>query len=152
MEVEYRYFIYTCNSTARDATLGVLYGYKALLHAATVVMALKTRKVRVKGLDDYREIVLATYVSSFVLVIILVFTYTVADQINLFTVLTSFSLFVGATVIMVLVFVPKVTISSCCCFVACCSCVAGDEEDVVVVVLLLLLIMWRMLCRLCSKV
>ena len=140
MEVEYRYFIYTCNSTARDITLGVLYGYKALLHAATVVMALKTRKVRVKGLDDYREIVLATYVSSFVLVIILVFTYTVADQINLFTVLTSFSLFVGATVIMVLVFVPKVTISSCCCFVACCSCVADDEKDVVVVVVLLLLL------------
>ena len=141
MEVEYRYFIYTCNSTARDITLGVLYGYKALLHAATVVMALKTRKVRVKGLDDYREIVLATYVSSFVLVIILVFTYTVADQINLFTVLTSFSLFVGATVIMVLVFVPKVTISSCCCFVACCSCVADDEEDVVVVVVVLLLLL-----------
>ena len=112
MEVEYRYFVYTCNSTARDITLGVLYGYKALLHAATVIMALKTRKVKVKGLNDYREIVLATYVSSFVLVIILVFTYTVADQINLFTVLTSFSLFVGATAIMVLVFEPKVVVVS----------------------------------------
>ena len=106
--MEYRYFIYTCNSLARDVTLGVLYGYKILLHLATVVMALKTRKVKVKGLNDYREIVLATYVSSFVLVIILVFTYTVADQINLFIMLTSFSLFVGATAIMVLVFVPKV--------------------------------------------
>ena len=149
MEVEYRYFVYTCNSTARDITLGVLYGYKALLHAATVVMALKTRKVKVKGLNDYREIVLATYVSSFVLVIILVFTYTVADQINLFTVLTSFSLFVGATATMVLVFVPKVTTCSCCCFVVCCSCIVDDEEDVVVVVLLLMMMMMLLLCCCC---
>ena len=114
--MEYRYFIYTCNSTARDVTLGVLYGYKILLHLATVVMALKTRKVQVKGLNDYREIVLATYVSSFVLVIILIFNIFVSDRIDLFTVLTSFGLFVGATAIMVLVFVPKVTIC-CCCFV-----------------------------------
>ena len=147
--MEYQYFVYTCNSTARDITLGVLYGYKALLHAATVVMALKTRKVKVKGLNDYREIVLATYVSSFVLVIILVFTYTVADQINLFTVLTSFSLFVGATATMVLVFVPKVTTCSCCCFVACCSCVVDDEEDVVVVVLLLMMMRMLLLCCCC---
>ena len=116
MRVEFQYFIYTCNSIARDITLGVLYGYKLLLHLATVVMALKTRKVRVKGLNDYREIVLATYVSSFVLVIILIFNIFVSDRIDLFTVLTSFGLFVGATAIMVLVFVPKVTTcSSCCC-------------------------------------
>ena len=119
MEVEYQYSIYTCSSFARNVTLGVLFGYKALLQIITVVMALKTRKVKVKGLNDYREIVLATYISSFVLVIILVFTYTVADRINLFSVLTSLSHFVGATAIMVLVFVPKVTINSCCC---CCCC------------------------------
>ena len=123
MMVEYRFFIYTCNSLARDVTLGVLYGYKILLHLATVVMALKTRKIKVKGLNDYREIVLATYVSSFVLVIILIFNIFVSDRIDLFGVLTSFGLFVGATVIMVLVFVPKVT------------------TNVVVVLLLLLLLL-----------
>ena len=105
-------FIYTCNSTALDIILGVLYGYKILLHLATVVMALKTGKVKVKGLDDYREIILAACVSGFVLVLILVFTYTVADQINVYSALTSFSLFVGATAIMVLVFVPKVVVVS----------------------------------------
>ena len=98
--------IYTCNSLARDVTLGVLYGYQILLHLATVVMALKAR------LNDYREIVLATCVSGLVLVLILVFTYTVADRINVYSALTSFSLFVGATAIMVLVFVPKVTTNS----------------------------------------
>ena len=115
MEMEYQYSIYTCSSFARNVTLGVLFGYKALLQTVTVIMALKVRKVKVKGLNDYREIVLATYVSSFVLVIILIFNIFVSDRIDLFSVLTSFGLFVGATAIMVLVFVPKVTINSCCC-------------------------------------
>ena len=109
MMVEYQLFIYTCNSTARDVTLGVLYGYNILLHLATVVIAFKTRKFKVKVLNDYREIILATCISGFVLVLILVFTYTVTDQINLYSALTSFGLFVAATAIMVLVFVPKVT-------------------------------------------
>jgi len=107
--VEYHYFIYICSSTGRDIMLGVLYGYKALLQVATVVMALKTRKVKVQGLDDYREIVMATYLTCFVLVINLIVNYTVEDQINTFTAVTSLSFFIGTTAIVVLVFVPKVT-------------------------------------------
>ena len=68
-------------------------------------------------MDDYREIILATYISSFVLMIIFIFNIFVADRINLYTIVTSFGLFVGATAIMVLVFVPKVTTNSCCLFV-----------------------------------
>ena len=112
---EYRYFIYTCNSTARGYTQGALYGYKVVLQLATVLMSIKTRKVKILGMDDYREIILATYISSFVLMIIFIFNIFVADRINLYTMFTCFGLFVGTTAIMVLVFVPKVTINSCCC-------------------------------------
>ena len=71
-------------------------------------------------MDDYREIILATYISSFVLMIIFIFNIFVADRINLYTIVTSFGLFVGATAIMVLVFVPKVTTNSCCYLFVCC--------------------------------
>ena len=114
MQEEYRYFIHTCNSTARDYTQGALYGYKVVLQLATVIMAIKTRKVKVQGMNDYQEIVLATYISSFVLMIIFIFNIFVADRLNLYTAFTSFGFFVGATAIMVLVFVPKVTTCSCC--------------------------------------
>ena len=107
--MEYHYFIYICSSTGRDITLGVLYGYKAILQGATVIMALKTRQVKVRGLNDWQEIVLATYLTSFVLVITLIVNYTVEDKINTFTALTSLSYFIGATAIILLVFVPKVT-------------------------------------------
>ena len=107
--VEYHYFIYICSSTGRDITLGVLYGYKAVLQGATVIMALKTRKVKVRGLDDCQEIIMATYLTSFVLIIILIVNYTVEDMINTFISITSLSFFIGATAIILLVFVPKVT-------------------------------------------
>ena len=108
--VEFRYYIYICTSVARDATLGVLYSYKIFLQAVTVVMALRTRKVKVRGLDDYREIIMATYLTSFVLVIILIVNYTLKERINAFAAVTSLSYFTGATAIMVLVFVPKVSL------------------------------------------
>ena len=106
--MEFRYYIYVCTSIGRDATLGVLYSYKIFLQAVTVVMALKTRKVKVQGLDDYREIVMATYLTSFVLVIILIVNYTLKERINAFAAVTSLSYFIGATAIILLVFVPKV--------------------------------------------
>ena len=72
-------------------------------------MALKTRKANVQGLNDYQEVVLATYLTTFVLVIYFVVIYTMDDGINSFAAVTSFSIFIGATAIILLVFVPKVT-------------------------------------------
>ena len=102
------YFVYICSSKARNITLGVLYGYKIVIQAATVIMALRTRKVKVRGVDDYREIIMATYLSSFLLIIILIFTYVLDDHINTFATLTSLSFLTGTTMIVALVFVPKV--------------------------------------------
>jgi len=65
--------------------------------------------VNVQGMDDYREIVMATYLTCFVLIINLIAKFVVEDQINTFTAVTSLTFFVGTTAIVVLVFVPKVT-------------------------------------------
>ena len=54
----------------------------AVLQCATVIMSLKTRKVNIQGLNDWQEIIMATYLTSFVLVIILIVNYTVEDMIN----------------------------------------------------------------------
>ena len=132
MQEEYRYFIYTCNSTARDYTQGALYGYKVVLQLATVIMAIKTRKVKIQAMNDYQEIVLATYISSFVLMIIFIFNIFVADRLNLYTVFTSFGFFVGATAIMVLVFVPKVKTNSCCFVVVYCYLQHNNDQSALI--------------------
>ena len=105
---EFEYYIYVCISTERQITLGVLYGYKALLQLLAVILALKTSNIKVKGLDDSQYIIVATYLSSLVLLTVLIMTYTAYDHINTYAVVTSGSFILGSTMIVGLVFIPKV--------------------------------------------
>ena len=106
--MEYQYFIFVCASSERQITLGILYGYKALLQFLAVILALKTRKVQVKGLDDSKYIIAATYLSSLVLLAVIIMTYTAYELINTYAVVTSASFILGSTMIVAIVFIPKV--------------------------------------------
>ena len=104
-----KYFIYICDTPARDITLGVLYGYKALLQVIALVFSFSIRKVKVKGLDDAKFIAASIYVSSIVLAVIIVSTYTLKDFLNVFPVVFCTGFLIGTTVILGLVFVPLVS-------------------------------------------
>ena len=88
--------------------MGILYGYKMLLQVIALVFAIATRNVKVKGLDDSKYIVAATYVASVALAAIVTITFTLGNFINVFAALFSTVIFIGTTVILGLVFVPKV--------------------------------------------
>ena len=102
------YFIYVCSSTTRNIFLGILYGYKMLLQVIALVLAFSTRKVKVKGLDDAKYIAAAIYVTSIVLTVIIVATYTLNEFVNAYPALFCTGFLIGTTVILGLVFVPKV--------------------------------------------
>ena len=104
-----RFHILVCHSTGRDIALGILYGYKALLQIIAILFAFSTRKVKVKGLDDAKYIAIAVYVTSIVTAIFIVATYTLYDYRNALSVVLSIGILVGATVILMLVFIPKVS-------------------------------------------
>lgn len=104
-----RFHIVVCHSTSRDIALGVLYGYKGLLQVVAILFAFSTRKVKVRGLDDAKYIAIAVYVTSIVTAVIIVATYTLYDFRNALSAVLSTGIFVGATVILILVFVPKVS-------------------------------------------
>ena len=94
--------------------MGVLYGYKGILQVIALVFALKTRKVMVKGLNDSKYIVAATYVASIVLMVAIITSYSLRDFVNVFATLFCTGFLIGTTVILGLVFVPKVrTLWSC---------------------------------------
>ena len=107
-EIVTLYFTNVCSSTARDIFLGILYGYKMVLQVIALVLAFATRKVMVKGLDDSKYIAAATYVASIVLAATLVATYSLKDFVNTYPALFSTGFLIGTTVILGLVFVPKV--------------------------------------------
>ena len=108
LDITTDYFTYICSSTARDIFLGILYGYKMLLQVIALVLAFSTLKVKIKGLDDSKYIAAAIYVTSIVLAVIVVATYTLKDFVNGFAALFCTGFIIGTTVILGLVFVPKV--------------------------------------------
>ena len=90
--------------------MGILYGYKMLLQIIAILLAFSIRKVKVKGLDDAKYIGAIIYVTSIMLAIIIVATYSLKDVINGFAALFCTEFLVGTTVILVLVFLPLVRI------------------------------------------
>lgn len=87
----------------------VLYGYKAVLQVIALIFAFRTRKVKLKGLNDSKYIAAAIYISSIVLAVIIISTYTLQDYANAFPTLVGLGLIVGTTMILTLVFVPRVS-------------------------------------------
>ena len=79
-----------------------------LLQIIALVFAFATRKVKVKGLDDSKYIAAATYVTSIVLGIVIVTSYSLREFVNAFATLFCIGFLIGTTVILGLVFVPKV--------------------------------------------
>ena len=87
----------------------VLFGYKGLLQVIALILAFRTRKVKVKGLDDSKYIAAAIYVTSIVLAVIIVSTYTLRDYVNVYPAVVGMGFLLGTTMILALVFVPRVS-------------------------------------------
>ena len=111
MEIELQNKFYICDSESRDIALGILYGYKALLQVVALVFSFSIGKMKVKGLNDAKHVTIAVYVTSIVSAVIFVSLYSLKTYLNLYASLFSFGFFVGTTVILVLVFLPKVCIN-----------------------------------------
>ena len=109
----FNYFFFTCDSKARDTALGILYGYKIILEAFAIAFAFSIRKVKVKGLNDAKYIAASVYVSSIVLAVIFVATYSLIDFVNVFAALFASGFLLGTSVILVLAFVPNVSSALC---------------------------------------
>lgn len=97
-----------CKSEGQLILYGVLFSYKGLLQAIALLLAFRTRKVKVKGLDDSKYITASTYVTSIVLTVIIISTYSLMDYVNAYPAVVGMGLLLGTTSILGLVFVPKV--------------------------------------------
>lgn len=106
------YFHYVCSSTGRDIFLGILCGYKMVLQAFALLLAFSTRKVKVKGLNDAKYTAAAIYITSPVSAVIIVSIYSLKEFLNALVILRCTGFIVGTTLILGLVFVPKVWVCS----------------------------------------
>ena len=82
--------------------------YLSLLQLVGVVLAFRTRKIKIKALKDSKYIVAAMYISAIALITIAISTFVVGALPNVIELLFSGSLMVSSTVFLSMVFVPKV--------------------------------------------
>ena len=98
----------TCYSPARLYFLGVIYGYKIVMQLIGVVLAFSIRKVKIKGLNDSKEISIILYITSIILVIVVVITLALGDYINVNGGIFGLGISTASTVVLGCIFVPKV--------------------------------------------
>ena len=105
-------YIYTCSSHGwiRLSILGLVYGFVGILQTAALYFAFQISKVKVKGLNDSKYTAALIYTIT-VLVIILAtisFIFEVSDYISLSASISGFFIWMIGTLILGLVFIPKV--------------------------------------------
>jgi gamma-aminobutyric acid type B receptor len=103
----HKYFLYVCESEMQVVLYAILFGYKGILQILALLLAFRTRNVKVKGLDDSVYIAASVYVTSIVLTVIIVSTYTLRDYVNAYPAVVGMGLLLGTTMILGLVFIPR---------------------------------------------
>ena len=104
------HFVYICDSPAEDISVALLFFYKVVLQivAALLAFRLRTRKVKVKGLDDAKYIIAAVYISSLAIILAIVSVFAFVQYLNAFAMAFSVEINIASTAILALVFIPKV--------------------------------------------
>ena len=73
-----------------------------------IVLAFQTRKVKIPGLKDSKFVAAVVYISSIVLVALALVTFALRTYINISSGIRVAGIFTMTTMILVLIFVPKV--------------------------------------------
>ena len=86
----------------------VIYVYLGLLQVVGIILAFQTRKVKIPVLNDSKSVTALIYISSIVLVVIVLVTFILNGYINVTAVLFHGGILSLATIFLALIFIPKV--------------------------------------------
>ena len=103
-----RRFVFVCANNA-VIWLSISYAYKGLLQLVAMFMAFHTRKVKIKALNDSKEIAAIVYISSIILVLLAVTELALRQYHYLHAALNGIILLIGGSLFLGLVFIPQVS-------------------------------------------
>ena len=103
-----RVFIFVCASTAATVWIAISFGYKALLQLGAIFMAFTTRKVKIKGLNDTKELYTIIYINTVIITMLIVTEFALRSHRDVYVTLYGLAIFAGATLFLGLTFIPKV--------------------------------------------
>ena len=106
--ITYTNYVYICKNDDAIVWLAISYAYKGLLQLVAMFMAFHTRRIKIRVLNDSKEIAAIVYINSIILALLVVIDFTLSKYHEVHTALCGLGLLVEATVFLSLVFLPKV--------------------------------------------
>ena len=85
-----------------------IFAYLVVLQIIGIILSFQTRKVKVQGLSDSKYIATIIYISSIVIVVLALVTFSLRTYINIGTGIVVAGIFILTTIFLALVFLPKV--------------------------------------------
>ena len=86
----------------------IIFVYLGGLHITAIVLAVQTRKVKVKALNETKEVTAIIYISSIILVVLIAVSFTVTMFKNISEACITTGLLTITTSFLITIFVPKV--------------------------------------------
>ena len=107
-----------CDSPRATFWIVALFVVILVTQILAVFFAFATRKVRIKTLNDTKEVSIIIYITSGIWLILLIGVFVLARFLNADAAVFSFCLFLFATVSQLILFIPKVgTLKLCMCII-----------------------------------
>ena len=102
--------IYQCYGFSYSLLMvGLEYAYLLIIQVAAFILAIITRKVKIKALNDSKAVAIIVYVTSTILLFLGIFTFALGTRLILNEVLFSGGIMMCTTVLLSFVFIPKVS-------------------------------------------
>ena len=86
----------------------MVFAYLVIFQVIGIVLAFQTRKVRLRGLRDSKEVAAIIYISSITIVVMALLTFSLISYINIGSGIFIVGIFLLTTTFLILIFVPKV--------------------------------------------
>ena len=107
-DINYDNYVIVCKNNDSIVWLAMSYAYIGLLQLVAMFMAFHTRRVKIKALNDSKQIAFIIYINSIILVLLAVVEFTLSDYNEVHAALFGLALLIGSTVFLTLLFTPKV--------------------------------------------
>ena len=105
------YWFDRCFSETEVIWVSLVIGYKLILQAIGAFLAFNIRKVKIRGLNDSREISAILYITTVLIFIVAVSNFLFGDYINVDGTVYGLCVSTSTTCVLAFIFIPKVMIS-----------------------------------------
>ena len=115
-----------------------IFVYLALLQFIGIILAFQTRRVKLHGLRDSKYIAAIIYISSIVLVVLALVSFSLRTFINIGTGIFALGILIFTTIFLSLIFIPKVYVcvyKGCEWLPACTCCTLGTQIIIKIIVI-----------------